>query len=60
LSRKIKDANKYYVTISTKEGLRSVILSQMRLYDTKRLRGKLDFASQKDFLKVKTAIKELL
>ncbi len=36
LSTKIKDQNKYYHKIDTKEGIRSVIISQLRLYDTKR------------------------
>lgn len=60
LSTKIKDNNRYYITVSTKNGLRSVIISQLRLHDTKRLRDKLDRLNINDFDKVKTAIKGLL
>ena len=60
LSTKIKDNNKYYITIKTSEGLRSVIISQLRLYDTKRLQEKFDIVSQEEFYKIKTAIKLLL
>lgn len=60
LSTKIKDNNPYYLKVSTKEGLQSVIISQLRLYDTKRLHGKIGFVSKDDFQKIKTAIKKLL
>ncbi len=60
LSTKIKDNNKYYVKVKTKEGVQSVIISQLRLYDTKRLGEKIDVASKEDFEKIKTAIKNLL
>ncbi len=60
LSTKLKEDNKYYKVIQTKNGPRSVIISQLRLYDTKRLRGKLGVATQEDFQKIKTALRELL
>ena len=60
LSTKIKEGNNYYITVNTKEGPQSVIISQLRLCDTKRLGEKMDIISKVDFLKIKTAIKELL
>lgn len=60
LSTKIKENNPYYVKISTKSGEQSVIISQLRLYDTKRLQEKLDIVSKENFNKIKTAIKLLL
>lgn len=38
----------------------SVIISQLRLYDTKRLQEKIDTLDKEDFNKTKTAIKKLL
>ena len=60
LSTKIKENNPYYIKITTQRCVQSVIISQLRLYDTKRLLKKLGFANVSDFDKVKTAIKRLL
>jgi mRNA interferase MazF len=60
LSTKIKADNRYYATINTSGGVRSVILSQLRLYDTKRLRERLETIGQHDFRHIKTALKALL
>lgn len=60
LSTKIKDGNPYYLKVSTKEGEQSVIISQLRLYDTKRLQEKMGVVGKDDFNKIKTAIKGLL
>ena len=60
LSTKIKESNQYYIKVNTKKGVQSVIISQLRLYDVKRLGEKIDFANHEDFEKIKTAIKKLL
>ncbi len=60
LSTKIKPSNKFYYPIQTALGLRSVIISQLRVYDTKRLDRKVLVISTTVFNQVKTAIKELL
>ena len=60
LSTKIKENNRYYLRIQTKEGDRSVIISQMRLRDTKRLGEKVGIIDIEHFKKIKTVIKELL
>lgn len=60
LSTKVKENNKYYKNINTKGGIRSVIISQLRIYDSKRLQEKFDVIDNEEFEKIKTAIKELL
>ncbi len=60
LSTKLKPQNKYYIPIQTKDGTQSVIVSQFRLYDAKRLSNKYQTLDTKEFIKVKTAIKGLL
>ncbi len=60
LSTKIKENNPYYVKINTQSGVQSIVISQLRLYDTKRLQEKFDIVSKEDFYKIKTAIKSLL
>lgn len=60
LSTKIKENNPYYKKLNLKSGVQSVIISQLRLYDTKRLEEKFDIISKEDFIKIKTAIKSLL
>jgi mRNA interferase MazF len=60
LSSKIKDNNKYYMKVIIKGGVRSVILSQLRLYDVKRLQEKIDVLNKEKFNEITTAIKNLL
>ena len=60
LSTKIKESNPYYIKIQTRTGIQSVIISQLRLYDTKRLEEKMETLNQIDFQKITTAIKKLL
>lgn len=60
LSSKIKESNKYYMKIIVKGGIRSVILSQLRLYDTKRLQEKIGVLNTERFNEITTAIKNLL
>jgi mRNA interferase MazF len=59
LSSKIKD-NKYYIGFELLGIKRSVILSQLRVLDSKRLSEKVGMASEEDFKKIKKAVKELL
>ena len=60
LSTKIKENNKYYIKVKVADEFQSVIISQLRLYDSKRLQDKIAFLSEDDFNKTKTAIKKLL
>lgn len=60
ISSKLKPNNKYYFKIFTKDGPRSVILSQLRLYDLQRLRNKMDVCTLGDFYKIKQAIEDML
>lgn len=60
ISSKLKSNNGYYFQIFTKDGSRSVILSQFRLYDLQRLRNKMDMCTLDDFCKIKQAIKDML
>ena len=60
ISSKLKPNNDYYFQIFTKDGPRSVILSQLRLYDLQRLRNKMDVCTLGDFCKIKQAIKDML
>ena len=60
ISSKLKSNNGYYFQIFTKDGPRSVILSQFRLYDLQRLRNKMDMCTLDDFCKIKQAIKDML
>jgi mRNA interferase MazF len=60
MSTKIKENNKYYLPVTVHDTKQSVVISQMRLYDTKRLQEKIGVLNKEDFEKIKTAIKELL
>lgn len=55
LSTKNKD-NKYYIKVLLKDAERSVIISQIRTLDTKRLSEYIGYISQTDFLKIQNRI----
>lgn len=56
LTTKVKE-NKFYLPISLKElGQQAVIVSQMRLIDSKRLLAKLSYINKEDYLKIKKAV----
>jgi mRNA-degrading endonuclease toxin of MazEF toxin-antitoxin module len=59
LSSKIKN-NIFYVPISIKGKIRSVIVSQLRLYDSKRLDNKIGLICNEEFDKIKKVIKDIL
>jgi mRNA interferase MazF len=60
LSKKIKINNPYYISIELPAGTRSVIVSQMRLLDTKRLKEKIVMCGIADFDKIKKALRDLI
>lgn len=62
LTTKIKKDNKYYVSCSiTGDNVeRMVIISQLRLIDTKRFIDKLGVTDEKSFTEIKNAIKAML
>ena len=59
MSSKIKD-NKYYVKVMLKDNIRSVMISQLRLLDTKRLDIKIGYISKSDFDLVRNNIIDIL
>jgi mRNA interferase MazF len=56
LSSKIKENNTYYIKVTLKNIERSVILSQLRILDVKRLDEKIGYISQSDFTNIKLQI----
>jgi mRNA interferase MazF len=60
ISSKLKEGNKYYVQIRIGGESKSVIISQFRLYDSKRLDNKMGVCSVEDSNKIKKAIKDIL
>lgn len=62
LTTKLKKDNKYYIPCSIVDDniARMVIISQVRLIDTKRLIDKLGVADEDSFIKIKNAIKAML
>lgn len=60
VSSKLKEGNKYYVQIGIRGESKSVIISQFRLYDSKRLDNKIGVCSVEDSDKIKKAIKDIL
>ncbi|NEO33477.1 MAG: type II toxin-antitoxin system PemK/MazF family toxin [Symploca sp. SIO3C6] len=52
--------NKYYCQIQFKGKLQSAILSQLRLWDSKRLNNKIGQLHEKQFNTVRAALKQLL
>ena len=55
MSSKIKE-NPYYAKVLLKGIYRSVMLSQLRLFDTKRLHEKIGYISNEDMLSVKESV----
>lgn len=61
LTTKIKKNNKYYYPCDSGDGIsRMVIISQLRLIDTKRLLHKIGFVEKERFGEIKNAIKSML
>ncbi|MDO8498165.1 MAG: type II toxin-antitoxin system PemK/MazF family toxin, partial [bacterium] len=62
LTTKIKKDNKYYLSCSivNDDIPRMVIISQIRLIDTKRFIDKLGVADESSFVEIKNAIKAML
>jgi mRNA interferase MazF len=50
----------YYMKVTLKDVEQSVILSQLRLLDTKRLDTKIGFLSEIDFLRVQDSIVDII
>lgn len=60
LTTRIKD-NKYYISCEIGDGIsRMAIISQIRLIDSKRLIDKLGVMTEKTYLEIKKAIKDML
>ena len=59
MSSKIKE-NRYYIRVKLKDNIRSVMISQLRLLDTKRLDIKIGYISREDFDLVRKSIIDLL
>lgn len=55
MSTKIKD-NRYYINVKLKNIEQSVMISQLRLLDTKRLDEYIGYISKVDFLKIQIQI----
>lgn len=55
MSSKIKN-NKYYVQVLLKDTIRSVMISQLRLLDVKRLDKRIGYISRSDLFKIKDQI----
>ncbi|MBI2099876.1 MAG: type II toxin-antitoxin system PemK/MazF family toxin [Candidatus Vogelbacteria bacterium] len=61
LTTKLKPNNKYYVACDLKDGIaRAVIVSQVRLVDTKRLIDKLGVLDEQSFTRTRNAVKAML
>ena len=60
MSTKIKEHNKYYVKVLLKNVYQSVLTSQLRILDSKRLDQYVGYISKDDFMKVKRAIYYIL
>ncbi len=61
LTTKIKKDNKYYVPCELDDGIeRMIIISQLRLIDTKRLIDKLGVLKKESFDIIKKAIKHMI
>ncbi len=59
MTTKNKD-NKYYIKILLRDVEQSVIISQLRVLDTKRLDSKIGYISKLDFIKVVNSVISLL
>lgn len=59
MSTKIKN-NRYYVPVILKNISQSVLVSQLRILDTKRLEQYIGYVSREDFLKVRSSLVNLL
>ena len=59
MSTKIKN-NRYYVSVVLKNIHQSVMISQLRILDTKRLEQYIGYISKDDFKKVRISLRELL
>lgn len=59
LSSKIKD-NKFYYPIHFKEKVCSILLSQIRVIDAKRLTHKMSSISRDQFFEIREKIKEMI
>ncbi len=60
LSTKIKKNNKYYISFELKGKIRSAIISQIRLFDGKRLVSKIGKCNKERFSIIKKAVQQLL
>ena len=59
LSSKIKNHNKYYFSFVFKNQEISALISQMKLFDAKRLQDKMGRVSHESFTKIKNSFIEL-
>ncbi len=59
MSTKNKD-NPYYIKVILKDVRQSVIISQLRLFDTRRLDKKIGYISREDFVAIKDSVINLI
>ena len=59
MSAQVKE-NKYYIKVTLKDVVRSVMISQLRLLDVKRLDIKIGYISREDFDLIRKSIIDLL
>jgi mRNA interferase MazF len=59
MSTKNKES-KYYVTVRLQDSIRSVIISQIRILDTKRLMKKIAYIPREDFVRVQDSVIRLI
>lgn len=59
MSTKNKE-NPYYVKVTLKDVRQSVMISQLRIFDTRRLDKKIGYISREDFIAVKNSIINLI
>ncbi|HCC67607.1 TPA: hypothetical protein DEP90_00090 [Patescibacteria group bacterium] len=60
ISSKIKDKNRYYQKISYNNKIYSVIISQIRLLDSKRLIRKIATLNKEDFENIKKYVRSIM
>lgn len=59
MSTKLKD-NKYYIKVDVQQRMVSVLISQIRVFSSRRIEGKLAELDQKDFARIKNEVIKML
>lgn len=60
MSSRVKENNKFYVKVILKDIERSVILSQLRILDVKRIDERIGYISKSDFINIKHQITNII